>query len=120
MRKPDTLPSQLGAPDRPSKVHYAGGWVRKRAIALLFAAGHVAYAPTLTGCGNRTHLLTCNVDPKAHIQDVVKVLEYEDLRDVIFVGHSYGGVFVTVVADRALSYSQAESRFKAESMPCSR
>lgn len=78
-----------------------GGWVWKRVVALLRAAGHEAYAPTLTGCGERTHLLTRDVGLATHVQDVVNVLEYEDLRDVILVGHSYGGTVITVVADRS-------------------
>jgi pimeloyl-ACP methyl ester carboxylesterase len=79
-----------------------GGWVWKRVVALLRAAGHETYAPTLTGCGERAHLLTRDVGLETHVQDVVNVLEYEDLRDVILVGHSYGGTVITVVADRAL------------------
>jgi pimeloyl-ACP methyl ester carboxylesterase len=78
-----------------------GGWVWRRVVTLLRAAGHEAYAPTLTGCGERAHLLTRDVGLETHVQDVVNVLEYEDLRDVILVGHSYGGTVVTVVADRA-------------------
>ena len=78
-----------------------GGWVWKRVIPLLRAAGHAVYAPTLTGCGDRAHLLSREVGLEIHVQDVVNVLEYEDLRDVILVGHSYGGTVITVVADRA-------------------
>ena len=78
-----------------------GGWVWERVITLLRAAGHEAYAPTLTGCGERAHLLTRDVGLETHVQDVVNVLEDEDLHDVILVGHSYGGTVVTVVADRA-------------------
>jgi pimeloyl-ACP methyl ester carboxylesterase len=78
-----------------------GGWVWKRVIPLLRAAGHEAYAPTLTGCGERAHLLTREVGLETHVQDVVNVLRYEDLRDVVLVGHSYGATVVTVVADRA-------------------
>jgi pimeloyl-ACP methyl ester carboxylesterase len=78
-----------------------GGWVWKRVITLLRAAGHEVNAPTLTGCGERAHLLTRDIGLETHVQDVVNVLEYEDLRDVILVGHSYGGTVVTVVADRA-------------------
>jgi pimeloyl-ACP methyl ester carboxylesterase len=77
-----------------------GGWVWKRVIALLRAAGHEVYAPTLTGCGERAHLLTRDIGLETHVQDVVNVLEYEDLHDVILVGHSYGATVVTVVADR--------------------
>lgn len=55
----------------------------------------------MTGLGERSHLLSPAVDLDMHIQDIVSVLEYEDLRDVILVGHSYGGMVVTGVADRA-------------------
>lgn len=99
-----------------------GGWVWKRVIALLRAAGHEAYAPTLTGCGERAHLLTRDIGLETHVQDVVNVLEYEDLRDVILVGHSYGGMVVTVVADRArervshLVYADATKPLPGQSM----
>jgi pimeloyl-ACP methyl ester carboxylesterase len=59
------------------------------------------YTPTLTGLGERSHLLDRTVDLTLHIADVVNVLRYEDLREVILVGHSYGGMVVTGVADRA-------------------
>lgn len=78
-----------------------GGWVWARVVALLHAAGHKTYAPTLTGCGELAHLLTREVGLETHVQDVVNVLEDEDLRDVILVGHSYGATVITVVADRA-------------------
>jgi len=77
-----------------------GGWVWKRVIPLLRAAGHEAYAPTLTGCGERVHLLTRDIGLETHVQDVVNVIEYEDLDEVILVGHSYGGQVITAVADR--------------------
>lgn len=77
-----------------------GGWVWERVIALLRAAGHEAFAPTLTGCGELAHLLTRDVGLETHVQDVVNVLEGDDLHDVILVGHSYGATVVTVVADR--------------------
>ena len=78
-----------------------GGWVWERVVALLRVAGHEVYAPTLTGCGELAHLLTRDVGLETHVQDVLNVLEDKDLRDVILVGHSYGGTVVTVVADRA-------------------
>ena len=59
------------------------------------------YTPTLTGLGERSHLLRADIDLDLHIADVVAVLHYEDLRDVILVGHSYGGMVITGVADRA-------------------
>jgi len=78
-----------------------GGWCYQRVARLLRAAGHEVYTPTLTGLGERSHLVTPDVDLDLHIDDVVAVLHYEDLRDVILVGHSYGGMVITGVADRA-------------------
>ena len=72
-----------------------------RVARLLRAAGHEVYTPTLTGLGERSHLRRPEVDLDLHIQDVVALLHYEDLRDVILVGHSYGGMVITGVADRA-------------------
>jgi pimeloyl-ACP methyl ester carboxylesterase len=68
---------------------------------ILRSEGHEVYAPTLTGEGERAHLLDDRVDLNRHIEDVVAVLHFEDLRDVILVGHSYGGMVITGVADRA-------------------
>jgi pimeloyl-ACP methyl ester carboxylesterase len=78
-----------------------GGWCYKRVIPLLRAAGHDVHAPTLTGLGERKHLLRLDVDLDLHITDVVNLLEYEDLKDVILLGHSYGGMVISGVADRA-------------------
>lgn len=78
-----------------------GGWCYQRVARLLQEDGHVVYAPTLTGQGERSHLLDEKVDLDRHIEDVVAVLRFEDLRDAILVGHSYGGMVITGVADRA-------------------
>jgi len=67
----------------------------------LTAADHEVYRPTLTGCGERAHLASAAVDLDTHIEDVLGVLSYEDLHDVILVGQSSGGSVVTGVADRA-------------------
>jgi pimeloyl-ACP methyl ester carboxylesterase len=77
-----------------------GGWSWKLVTPLLRAQGHEVYAPTLTGLGHRAHLASPEVDLETHIQDVVNLLEYEDLHDVILVGWSYGGTLITGVADR--------------------
>jgi len=77
-----------------------GGWCYQKVTRLLQAAGHQVYALTLTGVGERKHLVSAAVDLDLHIQDVVQVLEFEDLRDVVLVGHSYGGMVITGVADR--------------------
>lgn len=80
-----------------------GGWCWRRVASILRSAGHDVYTPTLTGLGERSHLLRPDVDLDTHITDVAAVLEYEDLHDVILGGHSYGGMVITGVADRALS-----------------
>jgi pimeloyl-ACP methyl ester carboxylesterase len=80
-----------------------GGWCWQRLVPLLRAAGHEIYTPTLTGLGERSHLLGPHINLDTHVADVVGVLKYEDLTDVILVGHSYGGMVITGVADRALS-----------------
>ena len=64
------------------------------------ADGHIAYRPTLTGQGERYHLASPDVDLKLHIQDIVNFIEWEDLHDIVLVGHSYGGMVITGVVDR--------------------
>jgi pimeloyl-ACP methyl ester carboxylesterase len=85
-----------------------GGWCWRPVTPLLRAAGHDVYTPTLTGLGERAHLLTPQVGLDTHIQDLVAVFEYEDIQDAVLVGHSYGGMVVTgaleQVADRVRSY----------------
>ncbi len=76
-----------------------GGWCWRFVRPLL--QGHEVHAPSLTGLGERKHLARPDVDLDTHIADVVSLLEMEDLRDVILVGHSYGGMVVTGAADRA-------------------
>jgi pimeloyl-ACP methyl ester carboxylesterase len=79
-----------------------GGWCYGKVAPLLRRAGHEVHAPTMTGVGERSHLVGPSVDLDLHIRDIVAVLHYEDLRDVILVGHSYGGMVITGVADRAV------------------
>ena len=78
-----------------------GGWCYQKVARLLRAAGHEVYAPTMTGVGDRSHLLAPGIDLDLHIGDIVALLFYEDLHDVILVGHSYGGMVITGTADRA-------------------
>ena len=68
---------------------------------LFAAAGHAFHAPTYTGLGERAHLARPDIDLSVHIQDVLAVLNVEDLRDVTLIGHSYGGMVATGVADQA-------------------
>lgn len=77
-----------------------GGWCYQRVARLLRARGHEVYTPTLTGLGERAHLLSPHVDLTTHITDITNLLFYEDLREVVLVGHSYGGMVITGVADR--------------------
>src|SRR5215213_11633038 len=78
-----------------------GGWCWKRVAPLLRAAGHDVHTPILTGPGERVHLAHSGIDLDTHIRDVLGVLEFEDLHDVVLVGHSYGTMVITGVADRA-------------------
>ena len=78
-----------------------GGWCYQRVARMLQSAGHTVYAPTLTGLGERSHLVGPQVDLDLHIRDITAVLHFEDLREVILVGHSYGGMVITGAADRA-------------------
>ena len=79
----------------------SGGWLWRPVRELLRAAGHEVFTPTLTGVGDRAHLTKEPIDLDLHIQDVLAVLDYEDLRAVTLVGHSYGGMVIAGVADRA-------------------
>jgi pimeloyl-ACP methyl ester carboxylesterase len=79
---------------------FLGGWAWRRVVSLLRAAGHEVLTPTLTGIGERSHLLGSQVGYGTHVDDIVNVLKYEGLRDVILVGHSYAGLVITGVADR--------------------
>jgi pimeloyl-ACP methyl ester carboxylesterase len=80
---------------------FHGGWRWKEVRVALQSAGHEVYTPTLTGLGERSHLASPDIGLDTFIQDVVNVLEYEDLRDVVLVGHSFGGLVLPAVADRA-------------------
>jgi pimeloyl-ACP methyl ester carboxylesterase len=79
---------------------WSGGWCYGRVAELLRADGHRVFTPTLTGQGERSHLLTGTVNLTTHISDVMNVLQYEGLDDVVLAGHSYGGMVITGVADR--------------------
>ena len=79
---------------------FEGGWCFSRVAKRLRSAGHEVYTPTLTGCGERFHLLSREVNLDLHIEDVCAVLRYEQLWEVVLVGHSSGGTVVTGVADR--------------------
>jgi pimeloyl-ACP methyl ester carboxylesterase len=79
---------------------WLGGWAWQRVTPHLRAAGHEVYAMTLTGLGERVHLGMPETNLDTHITDVVNLIETEELRDVVLVGHSYAGSVVEGVADR--------------------
>lgn len=83
-------------------VHAAwhGGWCWKKVVPLLRARGHEVYTPTLTGLGERAHLAHPLVGLDTHVEDIVNLLECEDLKGVVLLGHSNGGTLVTGIADR--------------------
>ena len=78
---------------------WGGSWAWRKFSRILRGNGHEVFTPTLTGLGDRSHLLTPEVGLDHHIRDVAAVLEYEDLTDIVLIGHSYGGMVVTGVAD---------------------
>jgi len=80
---------------------WGGGWSWKKMHPLMREAGYRLLTPSYTGLGERAHLANPSVDLETHIQDILNVIRYEDLRDIILLGHSYGGMVATGVADRA-------------------
>ena len=80
---------------------WSSAWAWKKMRPLLRAAGHDLWTPSYTGLGERAHLARPETDLSTHIQDVVAVLEAEDLSDVTLIGHSYGGMVATGIADQA-------------------
>src|SRR3954471_9064891 len=78
----------------------AGAWEWKKTGQFLTDDGHTVYRATLTGLGEREHLNSTDVDLQMHINDVVNLILYEDLHDVVLTGHSYGGMVITGVIDR--------------------
>jgi pimeloyl-ACP methyl ester carboxylesterase len=77
-----------------------GSWCWKRVRKSLQTQGHDVFTPTLTGVGERSHLLTREVNLETHVADVVNLIRWEELDDVVLCGHSYGGCVITGVADR--------------------
>ncbi|WP_235037865.1 MULTISPECIES: alpha/beta fold hydrolase [unclassified Novosphingobium] len=77
-----------------------GGWCFQPLAAILRAEGHLVYAPSLTGLADRQHLLSAETDLDMQIEDIARLMEFEDLCEVILVGYSYGGMVITGAADR--------------------
>jgi pimeloyl-ACP methyl ester carboxylesterase len=80
---------------------WSAGWAWKKMRPLMAARGHQLFTPSYTGLGERAHLAHRDLNLESHIADMLAVIEFEGLSDVILVGHSYGGMVATGVADRA-------------------
>jgi pimeloyl-ACP methyl ester carboxylesterase len=80
---------------------WLGGWCWRDVAPHLQAGGHTVIAATLTGLGERAHLLRPDIGLDTHVADIVGLLHHQDLNDVTLVGHSYGGTVITAVAERA-------------------
>jgi len=78
-----------------------GGWCWRRVSDLLERQGHKVFTPTLTGLGERSHLLRAGINVSTHVTDVVNLLKWEGLSNVMLCGHSYGGLVVSGVAEKS-------------------
>jgi len=77
-----------------------GSWCWKRVRRLLQGQGHEVFTPTLTGVADRSHLLSREVNLETHILDVVNLIRWEELSDIVLCGHSYGGGVITTACTR--------------------
>jgi len=77
-----------------------GGWCWRRVADGLESKGHKVYAPTLTGVGDRSHLLSKDVNLTTHVTDIVNLVKWEDLKDIVLVGHSSAGFIITQAAEQ--------------------
>lgn len=77
-----------------------GGWCWAQTARLLTAAGHRVFAPSLSGLGDRAHLFAPGIGLATHVDDIVRLVEFEDLQDFVLVGHSYAGSVITGAGDR--------------------
>ena len=108
------LPMQVAAAPAPSAskcfvlVHGAwhGGWCWGSVADLLRAEGHSVFAPTLTGCGERVHLASAEITLQTHVTDLLAMLYYENITDIVLVGHSYAGFVISQLASEAAEQMQ--------------
>lgn len=80
---------------------WLGGWCWQRVVPFLQAAGHSVFAPTLTGLGDRANLAKPEIDRRTHVKDELDLLQDEVLNNVVLVGHGYGGMVISSVAEHA-------------------
>jgi pimeloyl-ACP methyl ester carboxylesterase len=78
-----------------------GGWCWRRVSDLLQKTGHKVFTPTMTGLGERCHLIDPKINLATHITDIVNVIKWEGLKDIVLVGHSYGGMIISGIAEQA-------------------
>jgi pimeloyl-ACP methyl ester carboxylesterase len=102
---------------------YQGGWVWQRVTARLLAAGHTVFAPSLDGCAERRHAVRTGINTETHGEEIAELLFFEDLRDVVLVGTSSGGMVLCAAAERArdriarLVFADALALFDGERIP---
>jgi pimeloyl-ACP methyl ester carboxylesterase len=77
-----------------------GGWCWRRVADLLQQKGHKVFTPTMTGLGERSHLVGPHINLATHVSDIVNVIKWENLADIVLVGHSYGGTVISGVAEQ--------------------
>jgi pimeloyl-ACP methyl ester carboxylesterase len=94
-----------------------GGWCWRRVEELLRAQGHRVYAPTLSGLADRSHLAEAGINLSTHVDDIVGLIRWEGLKDVVLCGHSYGGMVVSGVAEKAPEGSIASIVFLDAFLP---
>lgn len=82
---------------------WCGGWLYRDVAELLRAKGHVVHTPSLTGVGDRSHLLNASVNLDTHVADIVNLLKWEELSEVVLVGHSFSGPVLSCVAEKSLA-----------------
>jgi pimeloyl-ACP methyl ester carboxylesterase len=80
---------------------WCGGFIYKDVAARLRAKGHRVYTPTLTGLGDRTHLMNASVNLTTHVNDVLSILHFEELANVVLAGHSFNGLVISGVVGSA-------------------
>ncbi len=78
---------------------WQGGWCWRRVVDVLSARGHRVFAPSLTGMGDRVHLFSKDISLQTHVEDILSLVDAEELKDFVLVGHSYGGFIISGVAD---------------------
>jgi pimeloyl-ACP methyl ester carboxylesterase len=98
-----------------------GGWCWRRVADVLMARGHRVFAPSLTGVGDRAHLFSKDISLQTHVEDILSVVDTEELKDFVLVGHSYAGMVISGVADtlreRVSHYVYLDARLPFDMSP---